>query len=71
MMTPKKDNARQPLRGISAYELLRGEFIATNPVHTEAELLAACVVFARASGLILREKILQHHLREAGCHDTE
>jgi hypothetical protein len=62
---------RQPLRGINAYERLRGEWIAANPVHTEAELLSACVMFARACGLIIREKLLEQHLAEARGYVTE
>lgn len=62
---------RQPVRGISAFERLRAEWVCSNPSHTEAELLAACVVFARACGLILREKVLQQQMREVGSYGTK
>lgn len=55
---------RQPLRGISAFERLKAEWICANPSHTESELIAACITFARACGLILREKLLEAHRRE-------
>ena len=58
-----KLTTRQPLRGISAFERLRAEWICANPSHTEAELMGACVVFARACGLILLNQLRrgQHH----------
>jgi len=52
---------RQPLRGISAFERLKAEWICANPSHTESELLAACITFAHACGLILMEKVLEAH----------
>lgn len=62
---------RQP-RGIAGFERLRAEWLALNPIHSEAELLAACIAFARACGLILREKVLQRQLAElGGCDASE
>lgn len=56
----------QPLRGITAYEQMRREWIAANPLHNEAELITACIMLARRCGLILREKVLQAHLKALG-----
>lgn len=61
---PRRSPAQ--LRGITGFERLRAEWINANPEHTEAELLAACITFARACGLILRERLLQEQLRGAG-----
>jgi hypothetical protein len=47
---------RQP-RGLNAYEQLRLQWIELNPIHTEAELAAACVLMARNCGLILLNQL--------------
>lgn len=47
---------RQP-RGLNAYEQLRVQWIELNPIHTEAELAAACVLMARNCGLILLNQL--------------
>ncbi len=54
------------LRGINGYEKLRAEWIAANPEHGELELLTACIGFARACGLVLREKLIAASIRELG-----
>jgi hypothetical protein len=52
---------RQP-RGLNAYEQLRLQWIELNPIHTEAELAAACVLMARNCGLILLNQLKGAHL---------
>lgn len=47
------------LRGISAYEKLRSEYIAANQDLNESELLDACIQFAKLTGLTLRQQLLE------------
>lgn len=44
-------------KGLSTYEELRRQWIELNPIHSEAELAAACVVMARSCGLILLNQL--------------
>jgi len=44
-------------KGLSAYEDLRRQWVELNPIYTEAELAAACVVMARSCGLILLNQL--------------
>lgn len=51
------------LRGISAYEKLRAEYIAANEDLNEADLLDACIQFAKMTGLTLRQQLLETRQR--------
>jgi len=54
----------QPKRGIAAYENLRNQWRHDNPSASELETLRTCHKFAVATGLILREKLLQIQLEK-------
>ena len=66
-----KKTLMQPVRGISAFERLRDEWIALHPIHSEAELLAVCITFAARCGLILHQKVLEQQLGEASNGETK
>ena len=46
-----------PMQGITAFESLRFEWTIFHPHHSEQELLEACHHIAKATGLLVREKI--------------
>lgn len=47
------------MKGLSAYESLRKDYLAQNPSVSEQELFSACIKFANVTGLILRQRILE------------
>jgi len=51
-------------RGIAAYENLRNQWRHDNPSASELETLRTCRKFAVATGLILREKLLEIQLQK-------
>lgn len=52
-----------PMHGITAFESLRIEWTRSHPQHSELELLEACRHIAKATGLLVREKIYQESIQ--------